>query len=159
MSIYLQPEKLEEYFKEYSKILKEKGYSEGQIIEKLKSVAQNEVIMIYTKEFMDENLKYWIDTIQSVPGGYWVVQDLIHQPHCEYEHYQWRNKMSYEKGNVGNQTAKRELSPRSYEIYQISKRMKKNKQCITECNISAEVVIPKVPEDMQTFINTNNKEK
>jgi len=144
MSIYIQPEKIEEYLIKYTQKLKEAKLTEEEIVIKLKKFVQNELVIIYTKEFMDENLNYWIDTILNVQGGYWIVQDLIHQPHCEYEHYQWRNKMSYEKGNVGNQTAKRELTPRNYEIYMIGKKLKAK---TTEYNISTKIYIPLLDED------------
>lgn len=135
MTIYLKPEDVEDYKDSYITRLIDVGFDEQEAMSRAEFQLKNNVVLLYTKEWQDENLEYWIKTILEVPGGYWIVQDLIRQPHCEYEHYQWKNKMCYEKTNVSDQTAKRELSAKSYEIYQIAKRLK-SKTVDCDLNVS-----------------------
>lgn len=78
---------------------------------------KNNVIIKYSKKWQDETLDYWIDIILNVPGGYWIFQDLVQYPHVEFEHYNHKLKMSYEKGNVTQHRANIELRKENREAY------------------------------------------
>lgn len=69
----------------------------------------NVIIQKYSKEKQDAMLANVIDLILNVPGGYWqIVENMDYLP--EFEHYKWRNTISYEKANVPKTVAKRELT-------------------------------------------------
>ena len=107
--IYITYDELPKFTQTYFDKLEGFGIPEEDRMEMFKIYLKNSVILKYSKDWQDENLSYWIDTILNVPGGYWIVQDLIRQPHVEYEHYNQKSKMSYEKGNVSLYRANIEL--------------------------------------------------
>ena len=110
---------------------------------------KNNVIIKYSKKWQDDNLQYWIDTIQQIPGGYWIVQELINQPHVEYEHYNFKQKMSYEKGNVSTHRANIELKKENREAYNYFHHIRENKnnKNVIEINVEGEITSKK-----ETFI-------
>lgn len=121
---YLKQDELKDHEDKMRQVYKEKGYNSDEIEFKLNTHFKNYVIPLYTKKWMDDQLNYWIYIILEVPGGYWIAQEIATQPHVEFEHYRLKRSMSYEKCNVCDETAKRELSSQRYQLYKQNKDYK-----------------------------------
>ena len=126
--VFIELEDLPTYFKKYKDDLTKKGYTEYQIHTEAVLHYDRSVITKYTKDWQDANLKEWIDMILYEPEGYAKAISLMDS--CStYEHYKHVNTTSYQKGNVGNQRAKRELTPKAYDTYLVFKEFNdKNKK-------------------------------
>lgn len=144
--IYLTEEELPDFSVKYYEKLDEVGIPEEDKEEIYQKFLKNYVIIKYSKDWQDNNLKYWIDIIQEVPGGYWMVQELIQQPHVEYEHYNFKQKMSYEKGNVSKHRANIELKESNREAFNFF-HDKKEKNGVIEVNVEGGLTA-KVPKDL-----------
>ena len=147
--MYLTEEELLLFSIKYFDKLIELGVPEENHQDLYKNFLKNNVIIKYSKKWQDDNLNYWIDLILNVPGGYWIVQELIQQPHVEYEHYKFKQKMSYEKGNVSKHRANIELRKENREAYNYFHYIRKyneNKNVI-DIDIDGEIVSKK-----ETFI-------
>jgi hypothetical protein len=118
MTIYLKIEQLELYCDRFCTKLIDKDYPEETIQIILNRHLQNDVVIKYTKAWQDDILQYLISICLNVPGGYWILQDYCRMAHVEFEHYSLRGQISYEKGNVGVQTARRELSPEAFDDFE-----------------------------------------
>jgi len=121
--IYLYPEQVEDYSEKFIARLKEKEYPPEAIQSVLSNHMKRDIIIKYSKKWQDDKLKEMMDMILEVKGGYWAVQELIQQPHVEFEHYRHKGTMCYEKSNVGDRTANRELSEDAYNDYQKGKKI------------------------------------
>ena len=64
-------------------------------------------------------------------------------PHVEFEHYSQKGRKSYEKGNISDYMAKKELRPKNYEIYKQFKSFNDKKQGTTELEIDYTIQKPK----------------
>jgi len=136
MTFYVQQDKLQDYEESFRQKLRDRGYDEETVDRCTDRHMKENVVAIYTKNWQDEHLGYWIWTILNVPGGYWIAQDISQQPHVEFEHYRLKGSMSYEKGNVGLRTAKRELSKENYKNYKMAQKS-------NDCHIYQEFTVPK----------------
>ena len=144
--MYLTEKELPTFSTNYIQKLEDLGVPEEEHEELLQRFLKSHVILKYSKEWQDDNLNYWIDTILTQPGGYWMVQDLIQQPHVEYEHYNFKQKMSYEKGNVSKHRANIELKEENREAFNFF-HDKKYKEGVIEVNVEGDVVV-EVPKDL-----------
>lgn len=126
MSIYLEQGELDDYVKKYKQRLRESGLSEDEVSVRLESHLKTNVIILYTKEWQDKAFNELLWTIQNVEGGYWIVQEYCNMPHVEFEHYSQRARRSYEKNNISNNMAKKELSPENFENFKRFKELWKN---------------------------------
>jgi len=148
--IYLTEKELPMFSVKYYEKLEENGVPEEFQDEIYQNFLKNYVIVKYSKDWQDKNLQYWIDLILDVPGGYWQVQELINQPHVEYQHYNFKQKMSYEKGNVSKHRANIELKKENREAYNFFHSMKDKKikeKDIIEINVDGDFVT-KIPKDL-----------
>lgn len=160
MTIYLEQSKVLPYVKDYAERLRENGLSEDETIMRLESHLKNNVIILYSKEWQDDVFNYLLWTIQNVEGGYWIIQEYCNMPHVEYEHYSQRGKRSYEKNNVSEPMAKKELSEENFENFlkyqEMWKRIKtKGTPEDTSITLTAEY---KVTPETETFIKENKGE-
>lgn len=124
MGFYIEQREVKEYFDKRKGELQEIGMSEIEINGTLSLEYTDKVIVKYTKEEQDIMLNYWIKLILEVEGGYWQFIELMQKPHSEFSHYSFRKTMSYEKGNVTNATAKKELTESAFENFKKSKKTK-----------------------------------
>lgn len=144
--MYLTEEELPYFSARYMAKLEELGVPNEEREDLLQKFLKSHVIIKYSKQWQDNNLNEWIKLIQEVPGGYWQVQELIHQPHVEYEHYKFKQKMSYEKGNVSKHRANIELKEENREVFNFF-HDKRHKEGVVEINVEGDITI-KTPKDL-----------
>ena len=126
--VFLNPQDIPDYLIKYKEQQLLKGYTEYQINAHAVIHFTDTIIPKYTRDWQDNNLKEWIDMILYEPEGYSKAQSLLEKT-TTFEHYKHVNTTSYAKGNVGDQRAKRELTPKGYETYISFKKFnEKNKK-------------------------------
>lgn len=141
MSIILEPGDIPKSIDRYVDMLERQGLSSENIDRRIDSYLKNHVVLKYSKEWQDARLDEMIKTILEVDGGYFQIQELLNQPHVEFEHHRERNRQSYEKGNVSDAMAKRELTEHGYKSYTKFKQLRKSK--MVDCDVNVGVNIPK----------------
>jgi len=146
MTIYLKAEEVEKYLERYIGKLEEYGLNDEEIEKRLEYHTKNNIVIKYTKEWQNKVWDNLMDTWNQ-QGGYWVIQDYIHTPHVEFEHYTQKHKRSYEKGNVPLGMASKELTDKSFRFYKHFKKfdtlegLDQDGKSITECEIEVEGTI------------------
>jgi len=160
--IYLTEKQLSEYILKYSQRLEDSGLNKDEVEIRLESHLKTNVVIKYTKAWQDRVYKELMYIWTEVPGGYWQLQDLMHSPHVEFEHYSNRSKQSYEKGNVSLSMAKKELCPEQYKFYETSKKfkeikLKKDKGIYEGYDVEVEgkIIIPDKTHKNQKVYKTN----
>lgn len=138
--MFLTEEELPNFSIKYYEKLEELGIPKEDRDELYKKFLKNHVVVKYSKEWQDKNLEYWMDLILNVPGGYWQVQNAIQQPHVEYEHYMYKQKMSYEKGNVTKYRANIELKKENREAYNIFHTTREDKN-VFEIEVEGDITL------------------
>ncbi len=114
--VFLSPEDIPTYLDNYKEQQQLKGYTEFQVNAQAVIHFTDTIIPKYTKGWQDNNLDEWINMILYEPEGYSKAMSLMDST-STYEHYKHQNTTSYSKGNIGDQRAKRELTPKAYESY------------------------------------------
>lgn len=117
MGFYLEQKEVKDYFDRRKGELQDLGMSDIEINGTLSLEYTDRVIVKYTKEEQDIMLNYWIKMILEVKGGYWQFIELMQKPHSEFSHYSFRKTMSYEKGNVTDNIAQKELTKDAFKNY------------------------------------------
>jgi len=145
--IYLEPSQIIEHRERYYEVLEELGYPLDTIDEMYEKHIRKNVIIKYSKEWQDKNLQEWCDLILTVPGGYWQAIELMQQPHSEYEHYRFKQKMSYEKGNVSRNRAEIELRNANKIAYYMFHDVDKTDDGVTNVDISGNISL-ELPKDL-----------
>lgn len=144
MTIYLNAEDVEKYLDTYMQRLDTVNLSKEDIDKRIESHLKNTVVIKYTQEWQDKIFDELMHIWTEVPGGYWILQDYMHSPHVEFEHYKHRCRKSYEKGNVSLVMAKRELTERQYKFYKHVKKYEtfedfsEEEGKTTECHVEVE---------------------
>lgn len=146
MKYYLEQGQLDDHIQSMKSKFIEKGVPVEELEDKLELHIRKNVIIKYTKGWQDEKLKFWLDLI-ATPEGYWIAQEAIISPHNEFTHYKMRRQMSYERGNVPEHIAERELSEESFAQFQQNNKFKPMADIEVEIDVDINTNIYKAEGD------------
>jgi hypothetical protein len=121
MTIYIEQDNIERYIQEYTKKLEENELSDKEVDNRLEQHLKNNVVIKYSKKWKQERFDELMHIWTEVPGGYWILQEYIKMQHVEFQHPSQAHKKSYEKFNVSDNMAQKELTEAGYNYYKFFK--------------------------------------